>query len=160
MVKFRKKTRRKFKKKGGTRYLCSEVKKQNPTLKEPNIEYSIPSGPRQTQGKLRPLASPRKPGRKRPNPYKTEIQGQPKRTSEIQLAKSEDTGLAGPFNPLSSSLDPPKMISSIRESSDSESDSKKRELGLLGSPTGTIKKGKTGTEKEEKEYENYDDIVW
>ena len=146
MVKFRKKTRRKFKKKGGTRYLCSEVRKQNPTLKEPNIESSIPYGPRKPQGRLRPLMrsptrNPRKPSRNRLNPDKTEIQGQPKRASEIQLAKPEDTGLAGPLNP-------PKLQ---RASTDPESYRRKRELGLQGSPTKAEKKRKkkTGTETTE-----------
>ena len=146
MVKFRKKTRRKFKKKGGTRYLCSEVRKQNPTLKEPNIESSIPYGPRKPQGRLRPLMrsptrNPRKPSRNRLNPDKTEIQGQPKRASEIQLAKPEDTGLAGPLNP-------PKLQ---RASTDPESYRRKRELGLQGSPTKAEKKRKEerGTETTE-----------
>ena len=143
MVKFRKKTRRKFKKKGGTRYLCSEVRKaptwrrspdKRPQASPPPRRFSTWSSHEQTQ-----LVSPPRRHRKRP--------------SRPELEGFIDPGIdvATDFNPPKRKQSPPLGASGSTEMAEYQQENMEGVLRAANStrPDESKKKGNAETRKGE-----------
>ena len=143
MVKFRKKTRRKFKKKGGTRYLCSQVRKaptwrrspdKRPQASPPPRRFSTWSSHEQTQ-----LVPP--PRRHRKRPSRPELEG----FIDPGIAVATD------FNPPKRQQSPPLGASGSTEMAEYQQENMEGVLRAANStrPDESKKKGNAETRKGE-----------
>ena len=163
MVKFRKKTRRKFKKKGGTRYLCSQVRKaptwrrspdKRPQASPPPRRFSTWSSHEQTQ-----LVSPRrrvegvKGPTQDPRPPASPPRRHRKRPSRPELEGFIDPGIAvaTDFNPPKRQQSPPLGASGSTEMAEYQQENMEGVLRAANStrPDESKKKGNAETRKGE-----------